>query len=262
MTAEGHHALQQAVVERGVALELHRAQPVARAAGVDQADVGNALGRIDAQAVRDETAIEEAVAQRLVGDQPPGVVVGAVIEYRAGLQPRAGRQAEGRQCRGLAVDADFHLAQAHRLAGRDIQNQPRLLALAAHLAADLGAVMPERLQRLARLAFGMAGETPQRRSIALAQRADVRLDIVLQALAGRRQAHLQLGGGQRAADQAGGQQQAGPVAMGALGHGGDASTQGRRAGQTLQVQRAQNSVSPAWMPQPLSQKGQPLRQRA
>ncbi|MCY1530079.1 hypothetical protein D9M68_652550 [compost metagenome] len=79
---ERHHALQQRLVERCIALKTHRAQLVTRAAVVDQLDIGNPGTRIDAQALASEIPAEKPIARGLVLDMPFGRVVAAVVEHR------------------------------------------------------------------------------------------------------------------------------------------------------------------------------------
>ncbi|MCY1435928.1 hypothetical protein D9M71_520390 [compost metagenome] len=62
-----------------VAGECHRSQAVARPAGIDQLDIGNAGLRIDAQLLAGELATEETEARCLVLDQTLGVLVVAVV---------------------------------------------------------------------------------------------------------------------------------------------------------------------------------------
>ncbi|MCY1418484.1 hypothetical protein D9M71_340450 [compost metagenome] len=78
---ERHHALQQGLVERGVAGETYLAQAIAWAAVIDQFDVGNAGLGINCQALAHKTPAEETVARSLVLDQPFGVFVMPVVEH-------------------------------------------------------------------------------------------------------------------------------------------------------------------------------------
>ncbi|MNZ92758.1 hypothetical protein D3C78_1117930 [compost metagenome] len=195
------------LVERRIASEAHRTEAIARAALVDQADIGLAGLRVDQQGLLAEAALEEAIAQRLVADQPLGILVGAVIEHRARRQPLAARQAEAAEPGGLAVDADLDVAQPHRLALDDMQAQ-RLLALRLDdFAADLRMVVTQRLQRLSRLALGVPGEALYAGAVVRRRLADIGLDVLAQRGALGRQQHLQLGrDGSREANQQGEQQ--------------------------------------------------------
>ncbi|MCY1420564.1 hypothetical protein D9M71_361910 [compost metagenome] len=162
-----------------VAAEGDLAQPRTRAAGVDQLDIGETGLRVDAQLLAGELAAEEAEARRLVLDQPLGVVVGAVVELRAGLQRIAVGNLEALQLRRRAFHADHHRAQAHRLAGGDVDAQGRLLAV-AHPGADARLVVAKRLGGLARLLLGAAAEAAQGFFITLAKIAHIGLYVGLE----------------------------------------------------------------------------------
>ncbi|MCY1518248.1 hypothetical protein D9M68_529600 [compost metagenome] len=120
---KGHQARQQVRVERRVAIEADRAQAVALAACIDQLDIGDAGARVDIQALAGETAVEEAVAQRLVLDQLLGVLVGAVVELGTGLQRLAFGYAKRPERAGFALDPHLYIAQPHRFAGDHQQVQ-------------------------------------------------------------------------------------------------------------------------------------------
>lgn len=194
---ERHQALQHAVVERRVAAEHYGAEAIARAAAVDQADIREPGLGVDRQALLDEGAIEEAVAQRLVTDQLLGVLVGAVVEHRAGAQQRAGGLAEVFHLRRLALHADLHAAQTDRLALLDMQAQYGLVPLLDHLAADAPVVVAQGLQCLGRRQLGRGREAAQGGGIPAVERADVSLDIFAQGFLLGVEQHFQLCIGRR-----------------------------------------------------------------
>ncbi|MNM82156.1 hypothetical protein D3C81_941790 [compost metagenome] len=162
-----------------VAAEGHRAQAVARPAGVDQLDIGHAGLRVDAQFLAGELPAEETEARRLVLDQPLGVLVDAMVELRARLELVAVRHTEALQPRRRPFHADDHRTQPYRLARSDADAQGRFLAV-AHASADARLVVAKRLGGLARAVLGGAAEAAQGLFITLANAAHIGLDIGLE----------------------------------------------------------------------------------
>jgi len=152
VSGERHHARQQVLVERRIAGELHLAEAIARAAVEYQIDIGITLPGVDIQALSAEASIEITVARGLVQQLLLGFFVAPVIEHLAAVQPL--RHTERRLLRRRSLDLHTHVAQTHRLAGLDAQDQPRRLA-ALYLAVDLCLVIAERLQGLSAWRWAM-----------------------------------------------------------------------------------------------------------
>ncbi|MNP01095.1 hypothetical protein D3C76_928980 [compost metagenome] len=180
--------MQQVFIQGGIAGEADLAQTVARAAFIDQFDVGDARLRVDRQALADEVAAEVTVARCLVLDQALGVFIMTMVEHRARAQRLAVGNAEGFEFAGRAIDADSHITQVHRLAGIDVQYQLRPLVGLGRwfdLAVDLRLVITQGLSCLARLLDCAAAEAQQRLFIAFTKAADIAFDIGLEFVIGR-----------------------------------------------------------------------------
>ncbi|CAH0287741.1 hypothetical protein SRABI70_03957 [Pseudomonas sp. Bi70] len=164
---ERHHALQQFVIERHVAFETDVAQAVARAAVIDQFDIGQAGLGIDTQALLGKAPVEETIARRLVLDMPFGRLVAAMIEPRTLGELGILGQLESAHLRRRSIDPHGHVAKAHRLAGNDPHAQARWLLL-DHLSADLRVVIAQRLGGFLGLALDHAAQALQRLDVTLA----------------------------------------------------------------------------------------------
>src|SRR5690606_15269348 len=140
-------------------------------------------------------------ARRLGGDGSLGGLVTAMIEALSGLERNILRHAEIALLRGRSLDADLYLTQTHRLAALDLQMQGRRIT-GFDMAADMCAVVAQRLGGATGLRLGAAPVAFQRGGIALAQRADMTFDIGPERAAARRDADFQarLGTGQAGPD--------------------------------------------------------------
>ncbi|MCY1421391.1 hypothetical protein D9M71_370470 [compost metagenome] len=158
---ERHHALQQVLVQRCVATEGDGAQAITRATLVDQFDIRHTRLWVNGQALATEASTEEAIARRLVLDQPLGILVMAVIELFTRTQGLAVRHAEGLHLAGRALDAHGHVAQANRFARVDADDQLRgMVGVAGRLdlSIDLRLIVAKCLRRFARLLLCPATE--------------------------------------------------------------------------------------------------------
>ncbi|MNE41809.1 hypothetical protein D3C80_1359040 [compost metagenome] len=192
---ERHHALQQVLVQRCVATEGDGAQAITRATLVDQFDIRHTGLRIDGQALATEAPTEEAIARRLVLDQPLGILVMAVIELFTRPQRLAVRHAEGLHLAGWALDAHGHVAQANRFARVDADDQLWGMVCVAgglDLGIDLRLIVAKCLRRFARLLLCPATEAQKCFFVAVTQCAYIAFDIGLERLVGRLHLHQQL----------------------------------------------------------------------
>ncbi|MNZ58017.1 hypothetical protein D3C78_760140 [compost metagenome] len=156
-----HHALQQGLIERCVAVKADLAQTVAWATLVDQFNVGHARLGVDCQALTSKTPTEETVTRSLVLNQALGIFVLAMIEYFASAQGLAVGQAKCLEFTGRAIDANGDITQVYRLARLDGENQLWLFigfGRRFDLGVDLRLVVTQRLGCFARLLDSAAAE--------------------------------------------------------------------------------------------------------
>ena len=115
-----------------------------------------------------------------------------MIERLPRLQGDTTWHTENLQLGGITAEPDIHLAQAHRLALFDVQQQAWLGVRIGDLGAHLCLVITERPQCFLCLTLHTAARARQGLVVAISNRTDMRLDIGSEQAIPGLQTHIQL----------------------------------------------------------------------